>query len=287
MIRKDRDILFFKNNGYLILKKVFDKESINDWKLLVKKLKEDNDRWIFGGLIEKQPKLSFDSITNSRILDMVETIMGPFVQLDGFTLVGTTPVRDHSTGNSLHWHRDPWGEVPISKKFHRPFAINVLCYLQDLTPEIGPLRVIPRSHRMPLTLSPSERKTPHPKEKLLLMKAGDVVLIHNNLIHSRTPNSSFTDRFYLSILYNHCWLKQTTNVDNATIKKIVGVALHGDDYRVMRLFGLDPKLEERANCGFLTEDEAIWREWMKEDLECINLNIRAEYDKLFESFSLP
>ena len=82
---------------------------------------------------------------------------------------------------------------------------------QDLTDEYGPLRVIAGSHRQPITIEVEDRNKPHPDETLLYMKAGDVVVTHNHLIHSGTPNSADGLRYFFSIYYNSTWLKHTDN----------------------------------------------------------------------------
>jgi ectoine hydroxylase-related dioxygenase (phytanoyl-CoA dioxygenase family) len=256
----------FKENGYAIFQEVYNRTVIDKWNDIVKILKSRSEKWIFGNLIEVAPAPSMYAIANPTILGFAEQVMGPFIQLDGFTIVGFPPISEQDEQKKvLHWHRDPWGHVPFSDSYERPMAINALCYLQDLDNDIGPLRVIPGSHRMEALLHPSDRKIPHPEERLLFLKAGDVVVLHHNLVHSRTYNASTTDRFYFSVLYNHSWLKQTANLNTPTPKRILQIAIENNDHRIMRLFGMDLKLEARGNSGFLSKDDDIWQEWIRED----------------------
>ena len=41
------------------------------------------------------------------------------------------------------FHRDRWGRMP-NGQYERPLAFNAITYLQDLTDETGPLRIVPR-----------------------------------------------------------------------------------------------------------------------------------------------
>ena len=71
--------------------------------------------------------------------------------------------------------------------------MNLLCYLQDMNAQTGPLRVIPASHLgAPPTPVGEATWLPHPQEQLLDLKAGDLVVIHSDLIHSGTPPTDST-----------------------------------------------------------------------------------------------
>jgi len=193
--------------------------------------------------------------------------MGPFVQLDNLTLAAfpTNDKPDTVVGTISGWHRDRWGQVPRSGVYERPHAINAISYLQDLTPEYGPLRVIAGSHRRSITMEPAERNVPHAEETVLDVRAGDVALIHNNLIHSGTPNTSGQTRYFLSVYYNLTWLKPTDNHFGPNVLQLKKEAREANDHQMLRLLGEDDHLEFRANNGFLTDDETMWREWVDKD----------------------
>jgi ectoine hydroxylase-related dioxygenase (phytanoyl-CoA dioxygenase family) len=217
-------------------------------------------------MVEHAPRLMLPAVANPVILDFAEAVMGPFVQLDNLTLAGFPSVApEEAQGKVSGWHRDRWGQVPRGTTYERPHAINAICYLQNLTDAFGPLRAIPGSHRQTRILLPEERNRPHPDEVTLHLNAGDVIVIHNCLLHSGTPNTSGQTRFFFSIFYNLTWLRHTDNHSGPNVQQILRQAKARNDYRTMRLFGVDEHLEERANSGFLEDDEARWAAWVEAD----------------------
>jgi hypothetical protein len=257
----------FKDQGFTIFPALHTPEFSAGWRALVEHLAPACDeKQVIGNLIEIAPELSFRSIANPILLDFAERTMGPFVQLDGLTLVVWPPLRDNDPAASLlHWHRDPWAQVPRSTAYERPLAINALTYLQDLDERVGPLRIIPASHRTPLTIPTHLRSAPHPAERLINLKCGDVIVMHNNLVHSRTPNRSEASRCYVSVYYNLSWLRISATYDGPQAQEILKIAEEHNDRRVMRLLGVDTELQSRTNSGFLSTDEECWEDWIRED----------------------
>lgn len=146
-----------------------------------------------------------------ELLDFLEHLFGPFVQLDGFGITGTpahayAPDRQGSLVDQ-GWHRD--SQIQSRYQAHStathgttykpPIGVNCLCYLQDMSPETGALRLVPRSHLgSPLTPSDAESTLPHPDELLLDTKAGDMIVMHGECIHGGTCNASPDLRAYVS-----------------------------------------------------------------------------------------
>jgi ectoine hydroxylase-related dioxygenase (phytanoyl-CoA dioxygenase family) len=174
-------------------------------------------------------------------------------------------LKEEAQSKTSGWHRDRWAQVPRGADYTRPLAINAISYLQDLTEAFGPLRVVPGSHRKPITVPPEARTAPRPDEMVVNMKAGDVVVIHNALLHSGTPNTSGELRFFFSIFYNLTWLKHTDIHSGPNVQHIVRQARARNDRRILRLFGEDDLLERRANSGFMEDDETLWERWIEED----------------------
>ena len=146
-----------------------------------------------------------------------------------------------------------------------PLACNAITYLQDLTEEFGPLRVLPGSHRNIVAITADKSNLPHPEEVIVPVEAGDVVFTHSALYHSGTPNYSGQPRFFFSLYYNKSWLKCRDNHNGPAVQTIVQKARSNEDRRLMRLFGEDPLLFTRANSGFSRDDEIMWNEWIEED----------------------
>lgn len=253
-----------REDGYCLAPRFLTEEAVETCRTYIRQAAPAQGRTAVYDLFERNPQLALDLCAAPAILDLCEAVMGPFVQLDGLTLVGLSNGENRRVAG---WHRDPWGQIPRSAAFERPLAINVLIYLQDLTEEAGPFRVIPGSHRRPgMGLPPAERRQPHPLERRVYAKAGEIVFVHNNVVHSGTPPAATIDeRNFISIFYNHSWLKQTIRLTgpNATALK-QRIAADGD-VRLRRLLGDDPTLLARNDTGFLDEESSTWRQWREED----------------------
>ena len=266
-------IEFYKKNGYTVFPGLFGEAEMNAWRDRHAQLYAEFDKrtW-FGNMLEYAPKLMWPAVSHPTIVGFAELVMGPFVQLDNLTLSVFYPVpKADVEGKVSGWHRDRWGQVPRSSTYERPNAINAISYLQELTDDIGPLRVIPGSHRRSLTIHPDDRSKPHPDEMVIKMKPGDVVITHVNLVHSGTPNTSTSGelRYFFSIFYNLTWLKHTDNHSGPLTRQLLDEARERNDHRSMRLLGEDEQLQLRCNSGFLTPDEERWAEWAAADKEAI------------------
>ena len=259
----------YKNDGFTIFENVFDEHQMQSWREKHKELSAANEgqTW-FGNTLELAPKLMWPVVSHPKILEFIEKVMGPFVQLDNLTLAAF-PSIEKAEGRVSGWHRDRWAHVPYTDAYHRPNAINAISYLQDLTDEFGPLRVIVGSHRKPITMMDPDRAKPHPDEVLIHMKAGDVVITHNGLIHSGTPNTSGKLRYFFSIYYNLTWLKHTDHHTGPHTQQLLEAAKATNNHQHMRLLGMDEQLQPRCNSGFLRSDEERWEEWATADREAM------------------
>ena len=262
----------YKTNGFTIFERVFDESQMLLWREKHQQLSAENDgqTW-FGNMLEAAPDLMWPAVTHPTILEFVEKVMGPFVQLDNLTLAAFSSIEPQKAkGRVSGWHRDRWAHVPYTDAYHRPNAINAISYLQELTDAFGPLRVIIGSHRTPLTMEDTERAKPHPAETLIHMKAGDVVITHNGLVHSGTPNTSGQLRYFFSIYYNLTWLKHTDHHSGPHTQQLLAEAKAANNHQLMRLLGVDEQLQPRCNSGFLLPDEERWEEWAAADRGAIS-----------------
>ncbi|MXV76884.1 phytanoyl-CoA dioxygenase family protein [Candidatus Poribacteria bacterium] len=271
MTTLDERLEAYKTDGFTIFERVFDEVQMQLWKDKHRELSAANNgqTW-FGNTLELAPDLMWSTVANPMILEFVEKVMGPFVQLDNLTLAAFPSIEPEKAEDRVSgWHRDRWAHVPFTDAYHRPNAVNAISYLQDLTDEFGPLRVIIGSHRRPLTIEDADRGKPHPDEKLIRMKAGDVVITHNGLVHSGTPNTSGQLRYFFSIYYNLTWLKHTDHHTGTNTQKLLAEAKALNNHQHMRLLGVDEQLQPRCNSGFLQSDEERWEAWAAADRAAI------------------
>ena len=109
-------------------------------------------------------------------------------------------------GISLHTDGQPYGSQIFGYDGSVPFMVRVLYYLADLTPEVSPFRVIPRSHlSMHADANPYKRFESHPEEVMVPAKAGSAVLINHKIFHGNYPNVGDYPREMLAIAYRPGW----------------------------------------------------------------------------------
>lgn len=267
----------YKRDGYTVFKKLFSAKLIEAWKAaypgIVERqtpLGQEEPRLWLSSTLEFEPKLFLPAVANPAILDFAERVLGPFVQMDNLTFMAFPSVsREEAQGRASGWHRDIWAYKPTHAEYVPPLACNAITYLQDLTEEYGPLRVIPGSHRSTVSIPPEEAGLPHRDEIIVPLEAGDVAFTHAALYHSGTPNCSGKPRFFFSLYYNKNWLRCRDNHQGPAVQAIVQAARANQDRRLMRLFGEDPLVFGRANSGFARDDEETWAQWIDEDRQAL------------------
>ncbi len=109
-------------------------------------------------------------------------------------------------GISLHADGQPYGTKIFGYEGSVPYMVRVLYYLEDLTPEVSPFRVVPRSHLcMHADANPYKRYESHPEEVMVPLKAGSAMLINHRVFHGNYPNTGDWAREMLAIAYRPAW----------------------------------------------------------------------------------
>ena len=92
--------------------------------------------------------------------------------------------------------------------------VRVLYYLDDLTKDVSPFRVVPRSHLcMHADANPYRRFESHPEEVMVTLNAGSAVLINHRVFHGNYPNTGDRARELLAIAYRPGWAGPAEEVD--------------------------------------------------------------------------
>jgi hypothetical protein len=258
----------FRQDGYCVLEGVHDSTELMDWQAAYDELcaREGELVWL-GNALEFNPDLFWPAATKARILDLLESLMGPFLQLDGLAInaLPSVPAED-ALKRVNSWHRDRYAIIPETHDYVRPLACNTIFYLQDLEPTYGPLRVVPGSHRQPITVAPGERLKPREDEVLLHPRAGDVVVTHFQLLHSGSPNWSGKSRYFMAASYNSSWMKHRDDYGGSKVSALKARLKRERDRRGLRLLGEDPLMWERVNPYWFTgTEQQRWERWMAED----------------------
>jgi Phytanoyl-CoA dioxygenase (PhyH) len=263
----------FTRDGYRIMPNLFGAEDVGRFRALREAAVRD---WRFvhgsterplvvGDLLERYPRDMLPVVTHAALLRFAEAVMGPVVQLDSVVLFGANPRTPQWRGQPVCWHRDRFGSFP-SGAYTRPLTLIYFIYLQDMTEEAGPLRVIPASHRDPIEIAPADVGRPHPDERRLHVEAGDVIVIHNNLLHSGGHNVTAAERQFLGISYTlSCLRVRDDTFGGPNCHALTETARRTHDRRLLRLLGHDDQITERQNTGFTTPPHADWAAWHHED----------------------
>lgn len=211
-----------------------------------------------------------DLALNTLMLDFVEMVMGPFVQLDSFEISGF-PICDASQkGVTDRWHRDSChladhyaghyeatGRKDEPKPYTPPLACSCLIYLQDMNEETGPFRMVPGSHLNSKTIPQSQIYDQHPEQRFLDLKAGDLIILHHEVLHAGTWNISEQNRYLISNYVCHFGLPHRDPFDLPLIRQIMEEARANNDRRTLRFFGEDDQTVDRQ--------EEAWRKMVEED----------------------
>ena len=244
----------------------------------------------FPGLLAAAPEVAEllikPFLLNPRLLDLAERVMGPFVQGDGFYVVGTPPAQltGRATGvasrpellaEAAGWHRDAYNHHDMwrnnpgyagdladgGQPFTPPLAAHMLCYLQDMDGPGGPLLAVPGSHRSAFGDKPAGAEE---EEAVVVVdaKAGDAVFFHCDMLHSGSANRA-----------DHAWRYMVTSFvvraglphrDDFTasplVRALVAEAEARGDRRVLRFFAADA-----ADGGPLRREQEQWRAAVDEE----------------------
>ena len=262
----------FKTIGFTLFPKMLDDDWVAQMRAAFEEIADripnpDGSRSAtFVDVLEHKPDLVLSAMSNPRLLDFAEMIVGPHVQLESITYRRTAP-QPADTKPVLGFHRDMFAEFPQEGVYHRPLLFNALSYLQDLDDRNGPLRILPGTHMKAMSLKPEERTQPHRDEVILYPQAGDIAVFHNAMLHSGTANYSDDHRYLFFLTMNHSWLKHRANYTGPVSESVKARARHTGNRRLLRLLGEDPLFVPRANSGFNEPDEEMWKKWIGEDAE--------------------
>ena len=114
-------------------------------------------------------------VSHPLLLQAVERVLGPDWKLSSLNYRAAEPFSD--SAQPLHCDM---GLLPDAQGY---CVFNSIWMLDDFTPDNGPTRAVPGSHRSG-ALPPAS----HPQEKIILGRAGDVILMNAHCWHGGTAN---------------------------------------------------------------------------------------------------
>ena len=118
-------------------------------------------------------------------------------------------------GIAIHTDAQPYGSEIFGAQSSAPVLVRVLYYLDELTPERAPFKVVPRSH---LSLhadgNPYRRYLSHPDEVMVTCPAGSAAIINQKVFHGNFPNHSDANRRMLAIAYRPAWAGPIAEIED-------------------------------------------------------------------------
>lgn len=114
-------------------------------------------------------------VSHPELLAAAELVLGPDWKLSSLNYRAAEPHSD--SAQPLHCDM---GLLPDEKGYA---VFNSIWMLDDFTPENGPTRAVPGSHRSGMLPPPA-----HPDETIILGRAGDVIMMNAHCWHGGTAN---------------------------------------------------------------------------------------------------
>lgn len=144
-----------------------------------------------------------DLIAFPKMTDFLRKLFGDDVLFTSCIFANSKPGHP---GIAIHTDAQPYGSAIFGMQASAPRLVRVLYYLDDLTPERAPLKVIPHSHlSLHADANPYLRYLSHPEEVMVTCKAGSAAIINQTIFHANFPNVSKEDRRLLAIAYRPAW----------------------------------------------------------------------------------
>ena len=165
-----------------------------------------------------QPQWQSDAVAEligfPPMISFLEELMGPEIVFTRGFFQRTLP---GSPGISMHTDGQPHGSNLFGYEGSCPRLLRVLYYLDELTPDRAPFRLIARSHlSFHAAASPYVRYKSHPEEITLVVPAGSAVLVPSLLFHGSHPNKDPRPRELLQFGYRPAWAGPVQSVDEWT-----------------------------------------------------------------------
>ncbi len=151
-------------------------------------------------LVNKDPMFEV-CFTHPRVLAAVAHVLGGDLKLSSLNSRAALP------GEGLQALHNDGGLPPAPGVYD---VCNSIWLLDDFTPDNGPTRLVPGTHRSgkypgDVVADPS---APHPDEVLLLAPAGTVAVFNSHVWHGGTPNGSDRSRGALHSFFTRRGLPQ-------------------------------------------------------------------------------
>lgn len=167
---------------------------------------------------------TLDVIALPAMLDFLKALFGDAILC---TSCATAISKPGHPGIAVHTDAQPYGSKIFGVQASSPALVRCLYYLDDLTPQRSPLKVIPRSHlSLHRDANPYNRYLRHPDEVMVTCRAGSCAIINQKIFHANYPNHSDSDRRMLAIAYRPTWAGPVAEVEDWPAEKVAALPDH-------------------------------------------------------------
>tara|TARA_B100000029_G_scaffold516847_1_gene636381 strand:- start:64470 stop:65327 length:858 start_codon:yes stop_codon:yes gene_type:complete len=181
-----------------------------------------------------------DLIAYAPTINFLEKLFGDQLVFLHYTYDRSDP---GTPGISLHTDGQPYGSKIFGYEGSCPITVRVLYYLDDLTLDVSPFRVIPRSHLcMHSDANPYKRYDRHPEEVIVPCTAGSALFLNHKVFHGTLPNKGTRSRSMLAVAYRPSWSGPIVNVPSRNSSELDQMPKHVLPYLAdpnIRLYDFD------------------------------------------------
>lgn len=154
------------------------------------------------------------------MVDFLQALLGSDIVFTRGFFQRTLP---GSPGISMHTDGQPHGSDLFGYEGSCPRLLRVLYYLDELTADRAPFRLIPRSHlSFHADASPYVRYKSHPEEVTLFTPPGSAVVIPSLMLHGSHPNQDSQPRELVQLGYRPSWAGPIQPVDEWDPELVAG-----------------------------------------------------------------
>lgn len=194
------EMRFFQEQGYLHAPNVLSADELAFYRAEFDRIWEIEGKT---GRVWQYQLLKYQSfidlIEHPNILGRIKAVFGNQSQLIAYDLLRQGP---ENSMKERSWHRD------FTFPGDRPLAINTILYMDEMTEQRGPTRVVPRTHLGEQYPPPDQSNDPLPGEVACYGAAGDACFINGAIWHTGGKNKTTGLRRGIFLYYGYWWLKR-------------------------------------------------------------------------------
>ncbi|MCE7982829.1 MAG: hypothetical protein DYG89_16730 [Caldilinea sp. CFX5] len=194
------EMRFFQEQGYLHAPSVLSADELAFYRAEFDRIWEIEGKT---GRVWQYQLLKYQSfidlIEHPNILGRIKAVFGNQSQLIAYDLLRQGP---ENSMKERSWHRD------FTFPGDRPLAINTILYMDEMTEQRGPTRVVPRTHLGEQYPPPEQSNAPLPGEVACYGAAGDACFINGAIWHTGGKNKTTGLRRGIFLYYGYWWLKR-------------------------------------------------------------------------------